>query len=147
MCFFHSVSPAPLPAILMASMNNIFFSLQVSSRSSSALPRRKLSSSRQVVCTLCVALSVPNHRYHHHKKKKKSSLSESSTGGDACIVPPPRRRNEASQSRCECKKKKKQGCKLTSVARHQHGDCVSAASIHSCPLLPLLFLLLLLPAD
>lgn len=44
----------PLSAILMASMNNI---LQVSSRSSSALPRRKLSNSRQVI-PLCDS-SVP----------------------------------------------------------------------------------------
>lgn len=48
-------------------------------------------------------------------------------------------------------KNPKKPSKLTSVARHQGGDCVSAAVIHSCSLLSLLFLLLLsshlLPAD
>lgn len=58
----------------MAPMNNIF--LQVSSRSSSASPRRKLSSSRQVVPTLCVTLSVATTT----TTKKEVSLSESSAG-------------------------------------------------------------------
>lgn len=98
-----------LSGILMVSMNNI---LQVSSRSSLALPRRKLSNSRQVI-PLC-------------SSECSKSCSESLTVNEkhAWSV----EETHSSQSRCDCNHK------LTLMPRHQDWDCVSSAFfLHACP--------------
>lgn len=89
-----------LSGILMVSMNNI---LQVSSRSSLALPRRKLSNSRQVIplhsleCSKsCSERFIVNGK--KHAKKKRHTL----------------------QSRCDCNHK------LILMPCHQDCDCVSS---------------------
>lgn len=96
-CLSFSLS---LSGILMVSMNNI---LQVSSRSSLALPRRKLSNSRQVIplrsleCSKsCSERFIVNGK--KHAKKKRHTL----------------------QSRCDCNHK------LTLMPCHQDCDCVSS---------------------
>lgn len=96
-CLSFSLS---LSGILMVSMNNI---LQVSSRSSLALPRRKLSNSRQVIplhsleCSKsCSERFIVNGK--KHAKKKRHTL----------------------QSRCDCNHK------LILMPCHQDCDCVSS---------------------
>lgn len=94
--------PDSLSGILMVSMNNI---LQVSSRSSLALPRRKLSNSRQVIPLCSLECSKSCSEWFTLNEKHTWSVEET----------------HSSQSRCDCNHK------LTLMPCYQDWDCVSSA--------------------